>query len=142
MAVACSHPASRAPGISIHFSIGRFRRGSYQLAAAAILAMQLASAADPTEAELDRGFTETVRPFLATYCYACHGGSNPAAQLDLRQYSAVADVARDHLRWALVSEKLAAMEMPPKGMKQPSTSEREQIVQWFQAFRQTEAHKN
>src|SRR5579864_8200985 len=117
------------------FQIGR-------LLAAAILAIGIASAADATSAELDRRFTQSVRPFLATYCFACHGSSNPAAQLDLRQYSAVADVVRDHLRWAFVSEKLASMEMPPKGMKQPSASEREEIVQWIEAFRRTEAHKN
>jgi hypothetical protein len=102
----------------------------------------LACAADPTDAELDGRFAKTVRPFLATYCFACHGGSNPAAQLDLRQYSTVADVVRDHLRWALVSEKLTSMEMPPKGMTQPAAGDREQIIQWIEAFRQTEAHKN
>src|SRR5580704_259782 len=109
MADACSHPESRM---------------YCRLAAALILAARLASAADPAEAELDRRFTQTVRPFLATYCLTCHGGSNPAAQLDLRQYSTIADVVRDHLRWTLVSEKLTSMEMPPKGMKAPSDSER------------------
>jgi hypothetical protein len=117
-------------------------RFGFQLAVAATLAVRLASGADPTEAELDHRFTETVRPFLATYCLACHSGTNPAAQLDLRQYTTMADVTRDHLRWALVSQKLAAMEMPPKAMKQPPAGEREQIVQWIEAFRQTEAHKN
>ena len=117
-------------------------RFGFQLAVAAMVAVRLASGADPTEAELDHRFTQTVRPFLATYCLACHSGTNPAAQLDLRQYSTMADVTRDHLRWALVSEKLASMEMPPKVMKQPPAGEREQIVQWIEAFRQTEAHKN
>ena len=124
------------------FQIGWLRRVGYQLAVAAILATRIASAADSTSAALGLRFAQTVRPFLATYCFACHGGPNPAAQLDLRQYSTVADVVRDHLRWALVSEKLTSMEMPPKGMKQPPETEREQIVQWIEAFRRTEAHKN
>src|SRR5579862_4761287 len=131
MAVVYSRSESRTLG-------GIARR----LAAAAILAIRLASAADPTEAELDRRFTQTVRPFLATYCLPCHGGSTPAAQLDLRQYTTVADVARDHLRWALVSEKLTSAQMPPKGRKTPPEGERAEIVQWIEAFRQTEAHKN
>src|SRR5215471_9385923 len=113
-----------------------------RLAIAGIFALGVASAADPTEAELDRQFTQTVRPFLASYCLGCHSGSNPAAQFDLRQYSTMADVTRDHLRWALISERLSAMEMPPKAAKQPPAAERDQIVQWIASFRQVEAHKN
>src|SRR5215813_1069863 len=140
MAATHPHPESTAARTSIHS-----RRVGSQLGSAAILAMSLLSAgfaAEPAEAGLDRRFTQTVRPFLATYCLVCHGATNPAAQFDLRQYSAIADVIRDHPRWALVSQKLASMEMPPKGMKQPSSGEREQILQWIDAVRQTEAHKN
>src|SRR5438876_710643 len=120
MAARYPNPESSAARTSIQSRIEQSRRVA-KLGAAAILAMSLISAtfaADLAEAELDHRFTETVRPFLATYCLACHGATNPAAQLDLRQYSAVADVVRDHLRWALVSERLASMEMPPKGMNQ------------------------
>jgi Protein of unknown function (DUF1587). len=101
-----------------------------------------AFAADSASAELDRQFAQTVRPFVTTYCIGCHGARNPAAQFDLHQYSAVADVVRDHLRWALVSERLRAVEMPPKGMKQPSPEEREQVIQWIDNVRKTEALKN
>lgn len=90
----------------------------------------------------DPEFTKTVRPFLAAYCVSCHGATNPSAQLDLGQYAGIADVVRDHPRWALVSEKLASKEMPPKGMKQPSAAEREQIIQFVEAVRQAEARKN
>ncbi len=123
----------------------RFRRAGSLVGAAGMLAISLACTAfgaNTTEAELHRRFTQTVRPFLATYCFACHGAANPAAQLDLRQYSAIADVVRDYPRWALVSEKLTALEMPPKAMKQPSAAEREQIIQWAAALRQAEAGKN
>lgn len=101
-----------------------------------------AFAADSASAELDRQFAQTVRPFVTTYCIGCHGARNPAAQFDLHQYSAVADVVRDHLRWALVSERLRAVEMPPKGMKQPSPEERQQVIQWIDNVRKTEALKN
>lgn len=89
----------------------------------------------------DRAFSATVKPFLATYCIACHG-AKPAAQLDLRPYNGLADVVRDHSRWALVAEKLKGMEMPPKGMKQPGAAERDAIVQWVETMRDTEARKN
>ena len=47
-------------------------------------------AADVANAELERRFTQTVRPFLTRYCIGCHGGETPAAQFDLRPYSTMA----------------------------------------------------
>src|SRR5207245_391849 len=69
-------------------------------------------------------------------------GAAPAAQVDLRQYQSLADVTRDHSRWALVAEKLAAAEMPPKAMKQPPAAERQQVIDWVRAMRAEEARKN
>src|SRR5579863_1481532 len=80
------------------------------IAAAAAIVLNLAP--QLLAADVEQQFDQTVRPFVATYCVACHGGPNPAAQFDLRQYLSVADVVRDHPRWALVAEKLTAMAMP------------------------------
>src|SRR5580765_7461097 len=99
-------------------------------------------AATPTDAELDRGFTQTVRPFLTTYCVACHSGAQPAAQLDLRAYPNVAAVTADYPHWNLVMEKLAAGEMPPKAMKQPPADARQSVIAWVKAVRTNEAHKH
>ncbi|HEV2446094.1 MAG TPA: c-type cytochrome domain-containing protein, partial [Candidatus Sulfopaludibacter sp.] len=68
---------------------------------------------------LEQGLAQTVRPFLASYCLACHSGASPAAQFDLGAYSDMAAVVRDYGRWNRVVEKLSAGEMPPKPMKQP-----------------------
>ena len=83
-----------------------------------IAAIPCVRAADPTDAELDRRFSQTVRPFLTSYCIGCHSGASAAAQLDLRSYTSVAAVTADYPHWNLVMEKLAANEMPPKTMKQ------------------------
>src|SRR5690349_12652262 len=99
-------------------------------------------AAERADAALERRFAETVRPFLAGYCIACHGGAAPAAQLDLRSYSDVSAVARDYLRWNLVLEKLTANAMPPKPAKQPPAELRQAVIGWVQAFRANEARKN
>lgn len=104
------------------------------------MAMAAAFAADPKA--LESQFSESIKPFVATYCVACHGATNPAAQLDLRQYSNSEQVARDYPRWHLVAEKLASMEMPPKPLKQPSPAERERVVQWVKDLLQSEAAKN
>src|SRR4051812_17236550 len=75
--------------------------------------------ADPTGAELERSFTQTVRPFLDTYCVSCHSGEKPMAQLDLKRFANLQAVAGDYAHWALVKEKLHAAQMPPAPMKQP-----------------------
>ncbi len=82
------------------------------------------AAAAATDAELERQFTQTVRPFLATYCTGCHAGAKPQANLDLGQYSTVESVVRDYDHWTQVVEKLTAKAMPPKVAKQPSESSR------------------
>jgi len=110
--------------------------------AAVALAVPISFAADAAGPEIERQFAETVRPFLAAYCLSCHGGANPAAQFDLRQYSSAGDAVRDHPRWALLAQKLDRLEMPPKGMKQPSASERQQVVKWVAAMRAQEARRN
>jgi hypothetical protein len=94
-------------------------------------------AADP-----ERSFTQTVRPFLNTYCVGCHGGSTPAAQFDLRPYSTAAAVLRDYPRWNLVLEKLTAKEMPPKPVKQPPDDSRQQVIEWIKTLRADEARKH
>lgn len=101
-----------------------------------------ARTATSTEVELGKKFDTEVKPFLATYCVSCHGEKNPAAQLNLRQYTTLNDVVKDHGRWALVAEKLHSGEMPPKGLKQPADGERGGLVSWVETFRKHEAAKN
>lgn len=97
---------------------------------------------EPAERDLERQFTGTVRPFLETYCVACHGGANPAAQFDLRTYATLDAVERDHPRWALVLEKLGSNEMPPPVARQPSAHARQAVVAWIDAFRKHQAKKH
>ena len=39
--------------------------------------------ASDANADLERGFAQTVKPFLTSYCIGCHSGATPAAQFDL-----------------------------------------------------------
>ena len=105
----------------------------------AILALPCAQAADSV---LDRQFAQTVRPFVAKYCVACHSGETPAAQFDLKAYSTVDSVVRDNPRWALVADRLTAQEMPPAPMPQPPAEIRQQVIDWIKAMRANEARKN
>jgi hypothetical protein len=94
------------------------------------------------QTDADRQFTQTIKPFLAANCVACHSGANAAAQLDLKQVNTVADVLKDHGRWALVAEKIKSGEMPPKAMKQPADADKQHVVEWVENMRAAEARKN
>src|SRR5690349_17349251 len=98
--------------------------------ALAFLSPALASGAT----SLDREFTQTVRPAIAKYCVACHSGTTPAAQFDLKAYDTIDSIVRDYPRWDLVLQRLTAGEMPPKPAAQPSTEVRRQMMQWIQAI--------
>ncbi len=99
-------------------------------------------AASPVDTELDRRFTKTVRPFVASYCISCHSGQKPAAQFNLEPYTSLADVVRDHPRWAQVGERLKAGDMPPKPMKHPEVEDSKRIIEWIEAMRMNEARKH
>jgi hypothetical protein len=108
-----------------------------------LLTAASARAAEPTDRELDRRFTETVRPFLETYCTECHGSAKPKADLDLSQYRSLAAVVRDNTQWAEALEKLVSKEMPPeKATKQPPAEARQGVVDWLEAVRKSVARKN
>lgn len=101
------------------------------------------AAADKTRVELERRFASTVRPFLQTYCIACHGSEKPQAQLDLSSYTSLDAAAADYPHLGLMVEKLAAKEMPPKEFgKQPTAQQREAVLAWLKGMRKYEAERN
>jgi hypothetical protein len=106
------------------------------------IAVPATNSATPPQTDLDRQFSQTVRPFVATYCTACHSGATPAASFDLAQFSTMASVVRDYPHWALVLEKLSAREMPPQPMKQPPDDARQRVIDWIGAVRKNEALKS
>src|SRR5215510_12368420 len=86
-------------------------------------------------------FSQTVRPFITTYCAGCHSGPTPAAGFDLQRYPTTESVVEDFGHWALVLRKLTAKEMPPRSMKQPPEELRRQVIDWIAAARKNEARK-
>lgn len=104
-----------------------------------VLTIPAAQAAAPG---LEQQFAQTVRPFINRYCIACHSGETPAAQFDLKAYSTMNLVVRDHTRWALVGERMTAKEMPPSPIPQPPAEIRQQVIDWIKAMRSQEARRN
>src|SRR5258708_24311910 len=87
--------------------------------------------ADPIERGLERDFTDTVHPFLETYCFACHGEEKQKGKLDLRLYPTKESVANSYRQWDVVLEKLKADEMPPEEAKRHPTMElRRRVIDW------------
>jgi hypothetical protein len=72
----------------------------------------------------------------------CHSGDAAAAALDLKSYQTVAAVAHDYPRWATVASKLAASQMPPKQMPQPSAEDKQKVEDWIKALRADEIKRN
>jgi len=101
-----------------------------------------AATPDPTELDLEHRFVETVRPFVMTYCIACHSGEKPMAQFDLGQHSDLRAVVQDHRHWSLVLEKLTAKQMPPPQAMQPASDARQMVIAWIDAVLKNEARKN
>src|SRR6185436_14286792 len=90
------------------------------------------SQAQPTRTNRasDEVFQARIKPFLATYCYGCHRGSEPAAGLDLTSYANRDQVASDPRRWTLVLARLTAGEMPPgQARQQPTTADRQAVIE-------------
>ncbi len=101
----------------------------------------LASPAVAAEAALERQFESEVRPFLGQYCVGCHGGASPVAQFSVEAYASVDAVVSDHRHWALILERLAAGEMPPKSAPQPDRPVRRQVIAWIESLRDEVARR-
>ena len=99
-------------------------------------------AATATPAQLDRQFATNIKPFLASYCVGCHSGSTPAGQFDISKFDTMASVAKDIGHWNAVANRVAAKEMPPKAVKQPSDEARNLLVSWIDGARVAEARRN
>ncbi|MBC8135830.1 MAG: DUF1587 domain-containing protein, partial [Fibrella sp.] len=91
---------------------------------------------------MEQQFTRSVRPFLETYCNACHGKDKPQAQLDLSAYATMNSVTRDFAHWSLILDKVADRQMPPSGSEQPTDKQRNAVISWIRDVRKYEASRN
>ena len=81
---------------------------------------------------------ERMRPLLKTYCLECHNTTKKKAGLDLEKFESEKD-ALDHLElWEQVGEHLRTKSMPPPKKKQPTESERQQLLDWVKHVAQAQ----
>jgi len=95
----------------------RFWYPSSFAAAMLLLACTLSSsnAQEPTELlrEVQREFTDTIRPMLETHCGDCHWGDQSDADLNLESYETIDQLLAGRKKWKKVLNRVAAKEMPP-----------------------------
>lgn len=90
-------------------------------------------------AALDTRYRGEVLPLLKDFCHSCHNPEKLKGDLDLAQFSAVADVRRDTRVWEKCLEQLHTGEMPPKGKPQPDAAQTAVIQTWIRDFLEAEA---
>src|SRR5579862_8043168 len=90
------------------------KRGLYCVVGFAAVALPLlgrgqpATPVGPDMAQLERGFRDTVQPFVRTYCTECHSGPKAKCDLDLGGFATAEAVTKDLQRWETVLEQLEA----------------------------------
>src|SRR5437588_1007016 len=80
----------------------------------------------------DDAFQNTVRPFLAKNCVACHNEKLKSANLSLEALHDAASAARQPEVWAKVLDKLSSGKMPPPGQPPISKAELAAVTGWIE----------
>lgn len=76
-------------------------------------------------------FADTVQPFLAKHCVACHGPQMQMAELRLDQFKGEPDALRYPSVWDDVMRMVSLGKMPPPGSIVPTQRELESLTDWI-----------
>jgi hypothetical protein len=76
-------------------------------------------------------FDSTVAPVLKTFCFDCHGGAKPKANLVLDRLAP--DFEKNADVWKAIMERISDGSMPPKGKDRPSAVQVKAVADWVTA---------
>ena len=76
-------------------------------------------------------FAANVAPVLNKYCFKCHGGAKPKANLGLDKFKTEAEFLANASVPDKVAQFVRGKEMPPGNRPQPSKQEVAQLLQWI-----------
>jgi len=97
-----------------------------------ILALAMCSVSRADESpQASITFDAHIKPFLTTYCVACHG---PMKQKGDRRFDELTGkITNDNalVDWQDALDQLNLGEMPPKDAKQPTSAERRRVIAWL-----------
>lgn len=77
-------------------------------------------------------YEKDIRPIIAEYCNKCHSTEKQKGDLDLEQFTSLAEVKKHPKIWDDVLEQLGNKEMPPKDKPQPSAAQKQQLRDWVE----------
>jgi len=90
----------------------------------------LAQAADGPTVPLETSFQQLVKPFLEQHCVQCHNADMMTSGVRVDHLDAT--LQERHLRlWEAVRKNIRDETMPPKGLPQPTSDERQRTVEWI-----------
>ena len=81
-----------------------------------------------------RAFKSDVKPLVDNYCLKCHSTAKPKGDIDLEQYASATEVYQHPKMLEQALEQLVNGEMPPKEKPQPTTLERQRMVDGINAI--------
>lgn len=106
-----------------------------------ITLVDMLCAQSPRGAVQNDQFAKTIRPFLKTYCFDCHGAETQEADLRLDTLEDDFTKATSASTWIEVMDKINLGEMPPEASPSPATKDLAGITHWIAAeLRQAERH--
>jgi uncharacterized membrane protein len=94
-----------------------------------------AAARRPAAAKSSSGkpslYTKQITPLLHKYCWECHGAARANAGIRFSAFRDEAAVGKAHETWSRVSQILQSGAMPPKDKPQPTSAERNLLINWI-----------
>ncbi len=79
-------------------------------------------------------FSQNGALFLEQYCFSCHTGDQPAADLSLDAFSDNHSLIKNREIWERVLDMVTTAQMPPSDSEQPSFEESESFVEHIEAI--------
>lgn len=98
-----------------------------------LILVLVAFTANPGEKDTT-DFSKNGALFLEQYCFSCHAGDQPAAELSLDSYVDNHSLIKDREVWDRVLDMVETTQMPPEDNEQPSVEELESFVAHIEAI--------
>ena len=93
-----------------------------------------AQEAPPVPASVAAAFERTVKPFVAQYCYDCHGNKGePKHGLNIQAFDSIASLVEHRDDWEQIASMLRQSAMPPIEEDQPDEEDRQAVAEWLLA---------
>ena len=90
----------------------------------------LGQATGSAQKALEPSFNQIVKPFFTQNCVGCHNADLSTAGIRVDQLDA--NLEDRHLQiWEAIRRRVRDGSMPPKGLPQPTSADRQQMVEWI-----------